>query len=291
MTAIECASFTKGPRSCALSGAGENRRPFPLAIAVSIGIATLSMLLAPGVSYASEATHVAAIPARAIENREANAAAASASLAMSQPKRPESIQKVDVTASKAPAPDGMVRLPGHVLAALAKAKLLPPKPGEENDPLSITVVLKRTDQAGFDRYLNDVYDPKSPRFLHFLTQREITARFGPSRKAYKDVLAYLRKNGFKLTEGSKNRMTLTVRGTRAQAERAFSVRIRDYESGGRRFFANEVDPAIESSFAAEVGGVIGLTNLAVPAPSGSARCPPVGLPQPSPFIPRCYRKP
>jgi hypothetical protein len=48
----------------------------------------------------------------------------------------------------------MVRLPGHVLPALTGATPVAPLPGVEADPLTLTVVLKRTDQAGFDRLLH-----------------------------------------------------------------------------------------------------------------------------------------
>jgi len=45
----------------------------------------------------------------------------------------------------------MVRLPGHVLPALAKATLLPPKPGDAKQPITLTIVLRLDDQAGFER--------------------------------------------------------------------------------------------------------------------------------------------
>ena len=108
-----------------------------------------------------------------------------------------------------------VPLPGHDLAALADATPLPA--GTDSAPLALTFVLKRDDQAGFDRYLRDVYDPRSSAYRRFLTPREIADRFGPSPDAYDRVRRYLRTNGFELAEGSPNRLTLTVRGTRLPA--------------------------------------------------------------------------
>jgi len=155
----------------------------------------------------------------------------------------------------------MVRLPGHVLPALKEATPVPPTPGADADPFTLTVALRRTDQVGFDHYLQEVYDPHSPEFRHFLSQGEITERFGPTPEAYEDVLAYLQQNGFTLVHGSANRLTLTVRGTRAQAERAFGVHIGDFEASGRRFFANDIDPAVPRSVNAYIQGVIGLSSL------------------------------
>lgn len=163
---------------------------------------------------------------------------------------------------KSDPPGPMVRLPGHVLPALAQAKAAASQPKAADEPLTLTLVLKRNDQAGFDCYLHDVYDPKSPNYRHFLTQSELSDRFGPSRAAYDGVLDYLQDNGFTLVEGSANRLTLTVRGTRAVAERAFDVHLGDYRIGDNRFFANDVDPALPSDIAWSVQSVAGLSNLA-----------------------------
>ena len=165
---------------------------------------------------------------------------------------------------EAGAPEELVRLPGHVLPALKGATPMAPTPGTDAEPLTLTVVLKRTDQAGFDRYLHDVYNPASPSFRHFLSQGEITERFGPTPEAYEGVLAYLQQHGFTLVHGSTNHLTLTVRGTRAQAERAFGVYIADFEAGGRRFFANTEDPAVPLHLGTHVQAVLGLADLRRP---------------------------
>src|SRR5262245_32560556 len=54
-----------------------------------------------------------------------------------------------------------VALTGAVPSALARAtKLHRPKPS--NESLSLTLVLKRTDQSGFEEFLRAVQDPESP---------------------------------------------------------------------------------------------------------------------------------
>ena len=111
---------------------------------------------------------------------------------------------------------GFVRLPGHVLDALATA--LPIKSGTtssksrtakvQHHVMTLTVVLKRDHQAGFDRYMQDIYDPRSNHYHQFLTQAQIAKRFGPSRNSYGKVMSYLRENGLGLLSGSKNRLTI-----------------------------------------------------------------------------------
>lgn len=165
--------------------------------------------------------------------------------------------------------DRLVRLPGHVLPALARATALAPKndaasAAEANQPLTLTVVLKRDDQQGFERYLRAVYDPHSPFFHHFLTQPEIAQNFGPSRAAYESVQRYLRGFGFELLEGSSNRLTLTMRGTRTEAEQAFAVQIGGYRLDKRFFYANGQDPSLPTQIASSVQAVAGLSNLSEP---------------------------
>jgi kumamolisin len=158
----------------------------------------------------------------------------------------------------------LVRVPGHLLPALAKATVVPSKPNGDAQPITLTLVLKRDDQTGFERYLKQLYDPHSPNFRHFLTQSQIADRFGPSREDYDDVVSYLRSNGLPLIAGAKNRLTVTVRGTRGAAERAFNTKIDDYRIGSRTFQANSSDPQLPPSLAARIEDVAGLSNLAQP---------------------------
>lgn len=180
-------------------------------------------------------------------------------------------------AASAQTPDPLVRLPGHVPDVLARAVPVRaaataaegatgPDQAVPGPALTLTVVLNRSDQTGFDRFLADVQDRRSPNFGHFLSQAQSTTRFGPSQASYDRVLSFLRGSGFALVAGSANRLTLTVSGSRADAERAFSVRIADYRLPGdtRTFFANDADPAVPRALVGDVAAVIGLSDAAAP---------------------------
>ena len=163
----------------------------------------------------------------------------------------------------APAP-AVVRLPGHVPAALSRA--IARLTGDESLPMTLTVVLKRDDQSGFDRYLAKVYDPHSKQFRRFLDQEQIAKRFGPSQHSYDQVLGFLRGHGLELVQGSKNRLTLTVHGTRAQVDEAFALTIRDYSFGSTTFHASDTDPAVPPSLAAHIESISGLSDFGAPKP-------------------------
>jgi subtilase family serine protease len=170
--------------------------------------------------------------------------------------------------SKSTPHETMVYLPGHVLPALARATAVKSSAADSN-PMTLTMVLNRNDQAGFDRYLRDVYDSHSTAYRHFLTPLQISDRFGPSQESYNAVLRYLQGNGLKLVEASANRMTITVHGTRAKVERAFGVQIGEYRIANKTFYANDLDPALPQKIAPSVQAVLGLSNLVMVHGSGS----------------------
>lgn len=162
-----------------------------------------------------------------------------------------------------------VRLPGHVLSALPKAKRVPAtRELSSAEPIGLTVVLRRSDPAGYERYLREVYDPGSGTFRRFLTPREVSDRFGPTPEDYAAVQAHFESHGLTVTEGSANRLTLTLRGSRAETERALAVTIGDYALGERVFHANESDPALPAAVAPKVEAIAGLSSLGRPRPVG-----------------------
>jgi hypothetical protein len=131
--------------------------------------------------------------------------------------------------------------------------------------MTLTVTLNRDDEAGFQRYLHDVYDPASAHFRKFWSQARLTKQFGPSRQSYESVVHYLRHRGFTVIQGSKNRLTVSVRGTRDAAQSAFAIHVNDYSLGDVRFYANDADPALPKAVARHVRAISGLSDLGSPA--------------------------
>jgi Pro-kumamolisin, activation domain len=156
-----------------------------------------------------------------------------------------------------------VRIAGDVQPRLP-TRSIHASPRQQRQLLTITVVLKRTDQAGFNRYLQQVYDRSSPIYDHFPSASYQADRFGPSASEYNQLRAWLVAEGFRVTQTSANRLSLSVRGTRAEAERAFQTPIRDFSPAKRAVYANVEAPAVPRALANDVQAVIGLTNTAEP---------------------------
>jgi subtilase family serine protease len=131
----------------------------------------------------------------------------------------------------------------------------------------LTLVLRRSDQPGFERFVSLVQNPRSSRFRHFETQRALTARFGPTQGAYNRVLGWLRSRGLRLVAGSANHLTLTVAGSRQATARAFKVPIVEYATTSRagRVYANQQAPVVPRWLAGELAAVDGLSNVVAPS--------------------------
>lgn len=164
-----------------------------------------------------------------------------------------------------PTAGAATRIPGHVPDALQGARRdADARVARGGDPLTLTVVLKREQQEAFGRWLRDLYDPASSAYRRYLRPEALADRFGPTRSAYERVRAHLVRQGFRVVRGSKNRLTLTIEGTRTVAERAFDVTIDDYARGSRTFFANGRDPALPDALAPHVAAIVGLSSLPRP---------------------------
>jgi len=174
-----------------------------IAIGISLGILFVSLLLNPVQSYAAQA-RLDATTLTLTDSSTAGLPTAREQVASMDHVQPPPTGSFRHGTGSTPADspdglplgkpvDGMVRLPGHVLPALAKATLIAPanshaEAAQANQPLLLTIVLKRADRVGFERYLKDVYNPRSHNFRHFLNQRELARRFGPTLQAYNEVL-------------------------------------------------------------------------------------------------------
>ena len=69
-----------------------------------------------------------------------------------------------------------------------QAKFVNRLPGTQ--VLRLDIVLPLRDQAGLEDFLQEVYDPTSPIYRHFLTVPEFTERFGPTQEDYDAVVGF-----------------------------------------------------------------------------------------------------
>jgi len=145
-----------------------------------------------------------------------------------------------------------------------RAQLLSRLP--EAQTLRLDVVLPLRDPAGLEGFLEDVYDPSSFSYRHFLTVPEFTARFGPTQEDYDAVIQYAASNGFTVAGGSRDSMDVQIEGSVKTVETALHVSFGVYRhpTENRTFYAPDREPTPD--LAIQLWHISGLDNYSVPHP-------------------------
>ncbi len=134
------------------------------------------------------------------------------------------------------------------------------------DHLNLAISLPLRQPEALARLLNEVYDPASPNYHHFLTPQQFAERFGPAKEDYQALIEFARANGFTVTGEHPNRTLLDVNGSVADIEKALQTTLRVYPhpTEARTFYAPESEPSIAISVA--VLDISGLNNYHLPHP-------------------------
>lgn len=145
-----------------------------------------------------------------------------------------------------------------------KAKSLKPLPTTQ--VLQLNIVLPLRDQAGLDSFLKKLYDPASYSYRHFLTVREFTERFGPTRENYEAVVRFAKANGFTVVGGTRDAMDVQIKGPVSAIDAAFHLTMRMYQhpTENRTFYAPDREPTTDLSF--QLWHISGLDNYSIPHP-------------------------
>jgi kumamolisin len=132
--------------------------------------------------------------------------------------------------------------------------------------LKLDIVLPLRDQDGLDRVVNEINDPSSGSYRHFLTVSEFTARFGPSQKDYDAVVSFAKANGFEVTGGTRDSMDVQVKAPVSAIEKAFHLSMHTYQhpSENRIFYAPDREPTTSLPFS--LWHISGLDNYSIPHP-------------------------
>jgi subtilase family serine protease len=110
--------------------------------------------------------------------------------------------------------------------------------------MSLAISLPPRNSTELNDLLQEIYDPESPKFRHYLSVAEFTERFGPSESEYAALVDFARTNGLTVVDQFSNRMVLDVEGPAANIESAFHVTVGVYQhpTEGRTFYAPDREP-------------------------------------------------
>jgi len=137
---------------------------------------------------------------------------------------------------------------------------------DSDKSLSLAIGLPLRNREKLTNLLQEIYQPSSPNFRHYLSAEEFTASFGPSQEDYQAVTDFAKAHGLIVKGTHPNRTLLDVSGSVADIETAFHVKLRVYQHPveARTFFAPDVEPSLDLE--TPVLAISGLDNYVRPRP-------------------------
>jgi hypothetical protein len=158
----------------------------------------------------------------------------------------------------------LTKLAGHVPPATANLAATGRVPADKKMRLSIGLPLRH--REALTNLLQDLYDPASPSFRHFVKVDEFTRRFGPTAEDYQKVMDFAQSRGLKIEVQHTNRMLVEVTGRASDIETALQVTLLTYRhpTEDRTFFAPDREPTVDAGLA--ILHISGMDNYVVPRP-------------------------
>jgi|GEM_PF-372783 len=160
----------------------------------------------------------------------------------------------------------MQQIHGHVPVTITKLNLQPLGRLPATTNLNLAIGLPVRNPAEFQDLLQQIYDPTSPTYRHFLTPEQFTERFGPTESDYQAVIAFAKASGFTVTATHPNRLVLSVRAGVADIEKTFHLNLHSYQhpTENRTFYAPDSEPTLDLPVA--VLHISNLDSYALPHP-------------------------
>ena len=155
----------------------------------------------------------------------------------------------------------------HVREAVLSGEAKPVGRLPSTQSLRIDLMLALRHQPELENFIQELYDPTSTSYRHFVTVEEFTERFGPSQEDYDAVIRFAQSNGFKVNGTSRNRVTLSATASVGSIEKAFHVTMGVYQhpTEDRTFYSPDREPVADLPFA--LWHVSGLDNFSIPRPA------------------------
>src|SRR5581483_8524901 len=155
-------------------------------------------------------------------------------------------------------------LTSHVPDAVASglAPMVGHLPAQQRMSLAISLSLRNPDQL--EAFLQDLYNPSSPNYRHYLTVAQFADRFGATADDYNSVIQFAQANHLTVRGTGANRLVVDVEGAVADIEAAFhtSMGVYQHPTEARTFYAPEREPLAATNVS--LLHISGLDNFVLP---------------------------
>ena len=132
-----------------------------------------------------------------------------------------------------------------------------------SQPLQVTVHIAPAPQriAALDQLLADQTNVSSPSFHKWVTPQQFASNYGATDNQISTLTAWAQSQGLNVDAVSAGGTRLTLSGSTAQVQRAFSVTLHHYLVSGTVHFANTTQPSVPLVVAPMIASVYGLDDL------------------------------
>ena len=201
-------------------------------------------------------------------------------------ERPRAADPAD--ANPTPAPQSASRaVKGWIPAAVQTGEAHVFRPIDPELTIRLTIGLHFAKRAELKKALDDILDPNSPNYRHFLTFEQWKSKYAPSDQDVQTVADWAAGVGLHEVHRFAANQLVVVEGSVTAAQQALDVKINEYELGDRHFFANDRAPTVPVEIGDRIENIFGLSSFERPrSPHESLPLPEIRTPQaPSgPFI-------
>ena len=170
------------------------------------------------------------------------------------------------TVLTAPSATAQQILYGHVPETVARLHLRPIGRLPATNRLHLAIGLPFRNKEALTNLLQQLFDPRSANYRHYLTPQQFTDAFEPTEQDYQAVINFAKTNGLEVVGTYDNRILLDVSGKVSDIERVFHVTLRTYQhpTENREFYAPDIEPFVDLNV--PMLDVSGLNNYARPHP-------------------------
>ena len=151
-------------------------------------------------------------------------------------------------------------------------------PEEETKSINVTVWLNFHNKAALDSRVEEMYDPSSANYHHFLTMKEYTEQFAPTAKDMAQVHEFLAAHNMVVTSTDKANHFVVARTTVGDAQKAFNVHINRVAVNGVMHSMADSEATVTGAAAPLVATVQGLSDMSYHANISAASDPETGAP-------------
>ena len=116
-------------------------------------------------------------------------------------------------------------------------------------------------ELALQQFLNDLQNPQSPVFHHWLTAQQFGEQFGLAQQDIDTVTNWLESYGFRVNVVYPSRLLIDFSGTAGEVEQAFHTSIHRLDVKGASHIANMHDPQIPAALAPAVLGIASLHDF------------------------------